>query len=513
MNPRDSLSRRCRNFSLILLALLAGWIAPAAAQPAAAPYVFFLLDTSGSMNYSPPCTQSQIDAGECGFLCPTGDCFVPMQGDDPASKLYQLKEGLSTSIALQDYVLFGLASFNQDVFSVRAKHWIYQATSNGPSVGTWGPFPAAGAQEVFGLNWTCDTGNNDNEIGCYSYSNRPADLDDPWELARVQRLPKGGLSFSTIITFYIRYAGIIYKVSYTPTGSGPGASSIQTNVSVYQCINLACSTSSLVGTQTVSWTRVGDFISWDNADSANTNRANPMLTYFSQLNAADTLVSNTCAGWDPNTDTSLDRYPNSAGYSLRWPTDSSDSRGTYFTKGDVIPLDWHNDHRLDIAAHLAPNLAINPTATPDFRIATYLNDNRSGSDTFLRLKIENSRPLIASGATPLGGSMASFKTWYAGWQAVAAVQDPYWLLRHTAVVLLTDGGGEDCGGDPCAQASTLYSQYGIRTFVVAFGGQAGATTTLDCTAANGGTTAPYYPQTKQELIDDLALIYTAAGNP
>ena len=109
--------------------------------------------------------------------------------------------------------------------------------------------------------------------------------------------------------------------------------------------------------------------------------------------------------------------------------------------------------------------------------------------------------------------MAAFATWYGGWQAVAAARDPSWSLRHTALVLLTDDGGVACGGDPCGQASTLYSQYGIRTFVVAFGGQAGATTTLDCTAANGGTTAPYYPQTQQELIDDLALIYTAAANP
>src|SRR5947199_7699572 len=99
MNPRNSLS------AIILLALLAGWTAPAAAQPAAAPYVFFLLDTSGSMNYSPPCTQTQIDAGACGFLCPTGDCFVPMQGDDPASKLYQIKKGLYTSIAPHDDLL------------------------------------------------------------------------------------------------------------------------------------------------------------------------------------------------------------------------------------------------------------------------------------------------------------------------------------------------------------------------------------------------------------------------
>lgn len=36
---------------------------------------------------------------------------------------------------------------------------------------------------------------------------------------------------------------------------------------------------------------------------------------------------------------------------------------------------------------------------------------------------------------------------------------------------------------------------------------------IECTASSGGTGAPYYPQTKQELIDDLTLIYAAANNP
>src|SRR4051794_29927643 len=426
MNPRDSLSRRCRNFAIILLILLAGWAAPAAAQPAAAPYVFFLLDTSSSMNYSPPCTQTQIDAGECSFLCPTGDCFVPMQGDDPASKLYQLKAGLYSSISPHGDLLFGFASFNQDALNVRAKHWLYQAISNGPTVGTWGPFPAIGAQEVFGLTWTCGSGGGNSVVGCTSPN--PADLDDPWELARMQRLPKGGLNpFNTTVNFYIRYAGITYKASYTPTGPGPGLSLIHTNVSVYQCTNLSCSANTLVGTQTVSWARVGDFLSWD----LDVLRTNPYLSYFSQASAADATAASTCTGWDPNSDVGMDR--NSSAYDLRWPTDSSDLRGTYFTKGDVIPLDWNNDHKLDVVAHLVPNLAVNPTAIPDFRIATYLNDNRLGPEAFLRLKNENSRPLIASGSTPLGGSLAFFKAWYAGWQAVAAVQDPYWSLRHTAL--------------------------------------------------------------------------------
>ncbi|MCC6175682.1 MAG: hypothetical protein IT305_10295, partial [Chloroflexi bacterium] len=58
------------------------------------PYVFILLDTSGSMNWSPKCTATQVANGDCTFLCPTGDCKVPRDGDDPNSKFRQAKEGL-----------------------------------------------------------------------------------------------------------------------------------------------------------------------------------------------------------------------------------------------------------------------------------------------------------------------------------------------------------------------------------------------------------------------------------
>ena len=521
MIPRRSPFPWCRSLAAVLLGSVAAWTAPATAQTTPSPYVFFLFDTSGSMNYSPPCTSAQITAGDCSFLCPTGDCFVPMQGDDPASKFYQLKEGLYTSIAGRDDLLLGFASLNQDALFVRAKHWLYQATSNGPLIPGGPNFPASGAREVFGLAWTCDTGNNDNEIGCYS--NKPAHLDVAWDLARVRRLSKGGLLFNQTTDVYLRSAaGIIYRARYTPTGTAsPGASTITTTVNVVKCGNTACTLTTVIGTQTITWQLMSDFASWDNADPSNPSRTDPMTTYFAYAAATDASAVSTCNGWDPNTDATADHYN---AYSLRWPTDSSNWRGTFFTVGDVLPLDWNNAHKLDVVQRLAPNLVLNPTATPDFRIATYLNDNRLGAEAFLRLKNESSRPLIAVGATPLGGSLASFRTWYSGcstsgpcgalggWAAVATAQDPDWASRHTSVVVLTDGD-DTCGGDPCAQANILYSLYGVRTFIVAFGMQPDPGSAIECAAFSGGTGSPYYPQTKQELIDDLNLIYTAAANP
>jgi hypothetical protein len=76
------------------------------------PYVFVLLDTSGSLSWTSKCTQDQLDAGQCSTLCPTGECFAPLQGDDPSSKFYQIKEALQTAVAGQTGIQFGFASFN-----------------------------------------------------------------------------------------------------------------------------------------------------------------------------------------------------------------------------------------------------------------------------------------------------------------------------------------------------------------------------------------------------------------
>lgn len=489
---------------------------PLCPDPLPEPYVFLLLDTSGSMNWSPECSQAQYDAGECSFLCPTGECFVPLQGDDPASKFYQLKEGLQTALAGQTGLLFGFGSYNQDTLRAGAKHWIYEAQGGGPAIPGWGPYPAAGAREVFGLNWGCDTGSGDNEIGCYS--TKPADLPDAWEVSRVQRLPKAGSAFNQSVIFYLRSGTTYYKVTYSPAaGSVPGAPAVSVNVRIDRCNHSGCTAVTLVGQTSISWARVSEFLSWDNGSLY---RSNPQMSFFSDL-AVDAPATNTCTGWDPNTDTASDLY---SGYNLRWPTNASDPRGSFFTVGDVIPFDWFQDHNLDIQARLAPNLAINPTAAPDFGIASYLQDIPLPGQSYLRLKDERARPLIATGSTPLGTSLQAFRKWYsgcatgvcpsgAGWKGIAAANDPYWYCRRKFLVVLADGE-ETCNTDPCATADALHDQENVMTYMVAFGfTPGGGSSSIACIAANGGTGSPYLPQTKTELIDALNTIFTEMKNP
>jgi len=466
------------------------------------PYLFILLDTSGSMNWAP----------KTAGTCDSGDCFVPLQADDSSSKLYQAKQALFEVLSSPTLgkVNFGFGTYNQDALNVSQKHWLYQASGNGVNLSGTTYYPAAGAQEVFGNTWTCGSGTSDSGVGCTSPN--PADLNDPWEVTRVQRLPKGGINFSTAVTFYIRNSTTTYKVTYTPAG-GSYSGTIAVSVSVLKCNNSSCSsTSTIAGSPAiVIFTPVSDFLSWDNGN----NRTNPELGYYGQTTASDSSDSNTCSGWDPNTDATADK--NSGGYSLRWPTDSSDPRGGGgasgpFSIGDVIPLDWKTDHKTDILKRLSPNY-VDGSTVPNYRIAPYFKDSRSGSETFLRLKDENQRPLLANGSTPLGFSVQQFRTWYSGcsadtcgslggWVKVASSSDNSFECRQKFLLIVTDGD-ETCGGDPCKYTKLLKDQYGVITYVVAFGVTATPGNTLSCMADADHL---FYPKDKNELVDDLKLV-------
>ncbi len=516
LNQRFSKAVLC----VLGMVMLALGSVPAAAQEVECgpdpfpPYLFILLDTSGSMNWAPPCSQSEIDNGLCSRLCVEPECFAPLQADGPDSKFFQLKEVLYEALSLPEAenVSFGFASFNQDTLYSRAKHWLYEAAGNGTTIPGFGPFPPAGSREVFGLTWTCDQGSGDNEVGCLPTA--PADLADAWELGRVRELAKGSPSPPSTVTVYVRQPGSTYRVQYTPL-TGTLGSALNVRVRVERCLTSSCSTRTLIGEPTVPYTPVSEFLVWQNGAI----RTEP-IGYFNQPTTAGVSAANTCSGWESNTDTTSDRFNL---YSLRWPTVTTDPRGSLFHVGDVIPLDWQNDHRQDILGRVAPNTITNPLAVPDFRVSPYLRDLPFGSESFLRLKNEQLRPLLATGSTPLGNSLRSFRTWYAGcasgfcplgagWAGQAAAQDPYFYCRRKNLVVITDGE-ETCNADPCAVATALYTMDGLRTYAVGYGVDQGSfTQKIDCIAWNGGT-EPFFPRNRTELLQALEDVFVAAGQP
>jgi hypothetical protein len=485
------------------------------------PYVFVLLDTSGSMNWAPKCTQESLDAGDCDVLCPTGDCFVPRNADDPASKFYQAKEVLYDVLGGIDGVNLGFATFNQDRLRIADKHWLYRASAVDPGGGLYPlleldsgtTFPAVGDEEVFGDGWTCDEGSGFREAGCWGSSSRIADMDDPEELRRAHRLPKLGRDMDETTTIYLRdnADGKRYKLVYKPlallpsgAANGYGNPFLAVDVEARRCTDNAASCSSTqVDEKTIFFALVGDFIAWDFGPEP-TPPANGFFT------VSDSAATDTCDGWDGNDDTGADKYPNSSGYDLRWPTAGGDARGSWFDLGDVIPLDWNATHKQEILERLAPG--------GSFGVASRLRDERQESDSFLRLADEAERPIIANGATPLGNSIKSFRTWYSGcphgncprgsgWEDVAATMDPDWACRKKYLLVISDGDETCSGPDACSGTAGLRAQAGVKTYVVAFGVENSSGNRLNCMAANGGTGDPIYPQNKEELRSALIDIF------
>lgn len=467
-------------------------------DPLPDPYVFILLDTSGSMNNAVECTQAEYDAGDCSYVCldssPTDECFAPLRGDQPGGKWVQVRQALHEVMAERDGILYGFATFpNQDALAVFNRHWLYKATVAGPSIPGWGAFPALNAQEAFGSTWNCTSGTN---IGCTAAA--PADLPDVWELTRVKQLAKGGNPLAQSSNFYVRTAAsVIYRVQYsTPTG-GPLGSPLQNTVTIRRCNDSTCASQTLVASKAVTWEPVSEYLSWDNY-AGTSSRSEPYAFYL-QADAADAISANSCTGWEPNTDSAADAFTySSLSYNLKQPTDASDPRGSFFTVGDVIPFDWNASHKEDLLARIAPNLAVDPLAVPDFLTSLQFQAQKLPGEPILRLQDESVRPLIAHGSSPLGNAVRDFRTWYTGWAAVAAAQDPDWTCRLKHLLVIVDDGGGTCpGANPCSEAFYLRRDHGLRTSTLFLGAPF-----LSCLAQNGDG-ASFVPDTRQEIEDSL----------
>lgn len=498
---------------LALTALLAGSsLAPLAADDrdllrttSADPYMFIIFDVSGSMNWTPRCTQAQFDANICDYLCPSGDCTPRRMGDDPASKFVQAKEALHEVISTVANVNFGFATYNQDSLGAYYKHWLYRTTTQGVQLGAETLYwpPAIGSQETLGQDFGCDTGSNDYEVSCYGTD--PADHNDAWEVERALRRPKLGTNGTETPYVYVRTpSNNRYRVRYRLLTGSLGSNSITVEYRSERCTawntdNSGCSSVSgtNVRTRTVTLDVIGDFLHWENTQSG--GRADGRSWMVSKQ---DTTSGNTCNGWDSNYDSSSDDL---SGYNTKYTTTTGDPRGSRFDLGDVIPLDWENNNRHLVLERLAPN-------GTSFGQASYFSNTPYGSPSVVRLTNVAHRPLLATGSTPIGASMNNFQSWYQGTNSspgfadIAAAQDPDWSCRRKYLLIVTDGD-ETCNGNPCTEAAELFNGETMRTYVIAYGVEGASGNQLDCIAENGGTGEPIYPQNKQELVAALTAIF------
>ncbi len=572
---------RIPRLSLLALALTlaAVWLA---APPAGAddrklfvgfreiPYVFILFDNSSSMASVTECSAEDLAAGFCSQLCDVdgGGCMAPLNADDDSSKLYEAKEILYQVLLETENVDFGFATLNQDDMRVRSKHWLYEATNDGPTLpGTMRQYPEKDTQEVFGRQWPCTSGS---DVGCSA--NAAADLDDPcddftgdvcdWE--RVQRLPRGdinatGTAFDATTTFYVADGNTEYRVHYDIPSGVPGETPISAVVTVCE----SNPGGNCVGTQTsatVIYALVGEFLSMDLGPDPNGNQNDEfdgVEGFFAELDNVDVEADTgteangvgRCGGLDMNDDTDDDIYIDP--YNLRWPTiaggacsGSGDActvdgdcpagetcdPAPLLDLGDFIPFDWRDSHKQDILSRLAPTNAL---GEPDFSMSGFFEDpSGSGPNGALDLLDPNARPILPTARTPLEIAIEDFREWYdgcrgapgqcgpPGWEEYAETRDPNWPCRKKYLLIFTDGD-EACddgdNGTACDATSNLNSQADIETFVIAYGissdeGQPGGTLTClpaNSGAGNGQEIGALFPHNRQELLDALKLIFSA----
>lgn len=528
---RSKLALALPGAGLALVALLAGHSPTAEAaddidllrKKGGQPYVFFLVDTSGSM------------------VLDEDDNWVIANGDDPRSKIFQVKRALYEVMSGVESIHFGLASFNQDRVKVQSKHWLYRAVGPG-DLGLF-DYPSA-AGEV----WTF--GRHVNATGAAGTCSAPLSLSAArQQLNRFARLGVKGVEKTTL---WVSEGGEDYRleISLAP-GSPGGLGSPEILVQVEARTVIKCSPPEVAvqpEVVEVRFQRETDFLMVESNGGSSTPDG-PDCTAEETMKSVwpytDVLAENTCGsgssaphtgqGWDGNTD-SGDRpnplFPGDDGsynhdnldacrvagepgvcstalpsssdlvYNLRFPTvlhpdfDELD-------QGDVIPLSWDLGYKDEFLSRLNPRHpsylpadrwdgdVANGEASPEefrpfFGSASFFQDQPDDLIGLLQLKDEQQRPLVAFGQSPLGRAITDFRCWYRGkesnkcsggqdgpafdpgWEKIFRDNSLEYGCRVPYLIVISDGENNSAGSSPISEVANLFSKAGVRTFVFTF---------------------------------------------
>ncbi|MCB1058057.1 MAG: hypothetical protein KDD11_21360, partial [Acidobacteria bacterium] len=297
MRSKNTLRTSLRAAVVALVGFALAWSAAAddrnlLRDDAADPYVFIVLDTSGSMNWK------------------VGDFLPTMRVDDPDSKMYQAREALYEVVDSLEDVHFGFSTFNNDNMRIRRKHWAYVAETDGVTIFNdsdgnplW-VYPRAGDVHVFGRTQNCY--DNNSSAGCDS--NNPARLYDYWEKRRVELYSKFGdnPSVGTTTTFYIRVDNgqgnnnYRFQVTFQLLSGSYGDDEISVRVFVRNTNRSSFFSFADVTFRIQEGSEYG-FVTWD-LGAARHEFANS--EGFFDRNATESFSDRTCDGWEANDDSS-----------------------------------------------------------------------------------------------------------------------------------------------------------------------------------------------------------------
>jgi len=428
------------------------------------PYVMILLDTSASMALAPPTTTQNKDLGD----------LLPADGDDPDSKLFQVKQALYEVFSNVENVNYGFATYNMDRARVQAKHWLYAPVADGAfsnSNVTYPTAPASGATQRARLDSDWVLGQHYN-AGVAGTCLNPIDFDKNNGHIKLNRFPKIGVTGLQDTVMWASIKNKTYRITVsrsnkasiispadgiTPIANGNlGDATILLDVDLHPTPNCANKNGGPSETITVPFKRVTDFLLVEsdasgggaNVDAGIVGTAVPMINNnFLSANCKDDetvagfwdfqdiAAEGTCGGgvgadgpftgrgWESNGDsgarpsqTNVDPFCQafSGCYNLRRDTVLHPSHPE-LDFGDHIPMDWEVDHREAFLARLNPRHPdYDATRAEDyFGVARFFEDTPDSSGV-LKLKNTEERPIMAFGSSPLARALNDFRCWYLG---------------------------------------------------------------------------------------------------
>ena len=500
------------------------------------PYVFILLDTSGSMAQTP---QGQ---------------WLQGNGDDPRSKLYSAKKVLYEVFSEVDDVHFGSASYNQDEVRAASKHWLYYTAEAAPGWPLSYPTPDPGGPTQLDADGFAVTskqgdlltlgahfpGSSGRAGACRAplpWNNNP-NHNDREKIDRFAKLDSG----TGTTVHWLSDASRVYRLVVTRPGNKPDGNpnSALGKDDMHVVFDLARVAKS--GNNQLCGVDDDAVLTNDATFDQNYPSHNVKMRLFTEVliaddptapepiggfwSSRDLFVQSGCGdphphsggGWEGNYDGVGVSNPNDpvcqtesaplTCFNLKRPTTIDPAFSTWraMDRGDLMPFDWRTEKKEELLARLAPGTT--ESGEPDFGIAGYFEDTVDPVTNSLPLANTNERPLVASGLSPLGKSVGDFRCWFVGegnkckdgpfdtngWEKVAQQNDEMWGCRKPFLIVISDGDDNCPGPNPCSETANLKNKADSPTWVIAYGADCEkAGNPLHCMAKNGGTGEPICP--------------------
>jgi hypothetical protein len=458
-----------------------------------------------------------------------------------------------------DIVHFGFASFNQDNLRISGKHWLYQVKSieNPLSIG----YPTVGEVLTFGRHFRLGGTTTDGVAGGCGLGTALPPLSLPTDLRKLDRFAKlepgdsngdGYADTYASTTLWLKVSGTTYRLVLSMNnGDFRPNQDIEVLFALSQLKNspVSCNDVTSVGTAKVKLSYVNEFIMSD--EDATSSAQLDQCSGNEKGEATDGVgwtwqdasAINTCgapkpfsgAGWESNYDSSplpadpvltgqTDLDPVCAGctYSYKIPTrtDAGFPTTRALDYGDILPYHWNSTHRNEFFRRLAPNWFQGAALSDlELRAAPYFKDvpNASG---YLELRDTDQKPLVAYGASPLGGAVADFRCWYLGtddpkckanlqpfdigWANLAALYDPEFGCRKPYLIVVGDGESQGNNNDPTSAVANL-SKNLVKTWAIDYGGDCAPNGTYH-SLANAGDGECVAPANQADLVTTLRKI-------